>query len=314
MSATTRRALLKAAPALLFTGCTPPAITTPLVKKSATVRELTAVHGFQPSRDGAGVTIRRALGHRGLAALDPFLLLDEIRSDRPDEYQAGFPEHPHRGFETVSYVLAGSFEHRDSVGNHGRIGAGAAQWMTAGRGIVHEEMPRPQDSGQLWAFQLWVNLPAAEKMTKPRYQELGSETIPTLIVDDAQVRLVAGNLAGKRGPVDGVTVKPLLMDVTLAAGAAMRQPIACDLTSSFAYVLEGAARIGSDGRELLKGQVGVLGHGDTLAVSSDAGARLLVLAGRPLGEPVARRGPFVMNTDDELRQAFADYRTGRLTG
>ncbi|MCY1007304.1 pirin family protein [Nannocystis pusilla] len=273
MSITTRRSLLKAAPALVFAGCTPPAITTPLVKKSATVRDVTAVHEFQPSRDGAGVTIRRALGHRGLPALDPFLMLDEIRSDRPDEYQAGFPEHPHRGFETVSYVLAGAFEHRDSVGNHGRIGAGAAQWMTAGRGIVHEEMPRPQDGGQLWAFQLWVNLPAAEKMTKPRYQELGPETIPSLTVDDAQVRLVAGELAGQRGPVDGVTVKPMLMDVSLAAGAAMRQHIACDLCSSFAYVLEGAARLGSDGRELRKGQVGVLGHGDTLAISSDAGAR-----------------------------------------
>lgn len=314
MSITTRRSLLKAAPALVFAGCTPPAITTPLVKKSATVRDVTAVHEFQPSRDGAGVTIRRALGHRGLPALDPFLMLDEIRSDRPDEYQAGFPEHPHRGFETVSYVLEGAFEHRDSVGNHGRIGAGAAQWMTAGRGIVHEEMPRPQDGGQLWAFQLWVNLPAAEKMTKPRYQELGPETIPSLTVDDAQVRLVAGELAGQRGPVDGVTVKPMLMDVSLAAGAAMRQHIACDLCSSFAYVLEGAARLGSDGRELRKGQVGVLGHGDTLAISSDAGARLLVLAGRPLREPMARRGPFVMNTDEELRQAFADYRSGRLLG
>lgn len=314
MSVTTRRSLLKAAPALVFAGCTPPAITTPLVKKSATVRDVTAVHEFQPSRDGAGVTIRRALGHREFPALDPFLMLDEIRSDRPDEYQAGFPEHPHRGFETVSYVLAGAFEHRDSVGNHGRIGAGAAQWMTAGRGIVHEEMPRQQDGGQLWAFQLWVNLPAAEKMTKPRYQELGPETIPSLTVDDAQVRLVAGELAGQRGPVDGVTVKPMLMDVSLAAGAAMRQHIACDLCSSFAYVLEGAARLGSDGRELRKGQVGVLGHGDTLAISSDAGARLLVLAGRPLREPVARRGPFVMNTDEELRQAFADYRSGRLLG
>lgn len=304
---------MKAAPALLFTGCTPPAITTPLVKKSATVRDMTAVHDFHASRDGAGVTIRRALGHRDLPALDPFLMLDEIRSDRPDEFQAGFPQHPHRGFETVSYVLAGAFEHRDSVGNHGRIGAGAAQWMTAGRGIVHEEMPQPQDDGELWAFQLWVNLPAAEKMTKPRYQELGPETIPTLQVDDAQVRLVAGELAGKRGPVDGVTVKPLVMDVTLAAGAAMRQHIACDL-ASFAYVLDGAVQLGSDGRELRKGQIGVLGHGDTLALSSDAGARLLVLAGRPLREPVARRGPFVMNTDEELRQAFADYRSGRLLG
>ncbi|MCY1053644.1 pirin family protein [Nannocystis radixulma] len=309
----TRRALLKAAPALIFAGCTPPSITTPVVKKSAKLREVTAMHPFQPSRDGAGVTIRRALGHRGLPDLDPFLLLDEIRSDRPDEYQAGFPEHPHRGFETVSYVLAGAFEHRDSVGNHGRIGAGATQWMTAGRGIVHEEMPRQQDGGKLWAFQLWVNLPAAEKMTKPRYQELGPETIPMLTVDDAQVRLVAGELAGQRGPVDGVTVRPLLMDVTLEPGAGLRQPIACDL-AAFAYVLEGAARFGGEGRELLKGQVGVLGQGNTLALSSDAGARLLLLAGRPLREPVARRGPFVMNTEDELRQAFADYRSGRLIG
>lgn len=313
MPTLTRRALLQAAPAALVTACSPPAITTPVLKKSATPRPVTAVHQFQPARDGAGVKIRRALGHRGLPDLDPFLLLDELRSDRPDDYLAGFPEHPHRGFETVSYVLAGSFEHRDSVGNHGLIGAGAVQWMTAGRGIVHEEMPRPQANGALWGFQLWVNLPAAEKLTRPRYQELAAATIPTLMVDDAEVRLIAGELAGQRGPVDGVTVRPLLADVTLAAGGALRQPIAGDL-AAFTYVLEGAARVGGEGRALLKGQVGVLGAGDTLAITSDAGARLLVLAARPLREPVARRGPFVMNTEDELRQAFADYRAGRLTG
>ncbi|HEY8377867.1 MAG TPA: pirin family protein [Nannocystis sp.] len=308
----TRRALLKATPGLVLCACSPPA-PPPALKKSATPRAVTAVHAFQRTRDGAGVTIRRALGHAKLRDLDPFLLLDEIRSDDPAEYAAGFPEHPHRGFETVSYVLQGAFEHRDSVGNHGRVEAGATQWMTAGRGIVHEEMPRQVPGALMWGFQLWVNLPAAEKMTRPRYQELGPETIPMLQVDDARVRLVAGELAGKRGPVDGVSIQPLMLDVALQAGAALRQPLSGALTA-FAYMIQGTARFEPDGRTLTWGQLGVLGPGDTLAVSSPAGGRLLVLAGRPIGEPIARRGPFVMNTEDELRQAFADYRAGRLTG
>lgn len=308
----TRRELLQAAPGLLLAACETPA-PAPALPKRATPRAVSAVHAFQRSRDGAGVAIRRALGHAKLRDLDPFLLLDEIRSDKPEDYAAGFPEHPHRGFETVSYVLKGAFEHRDSAGNSGRVGAGATQWMTAGRGIVHEEMPRQEPGALLWGFQLWVNLPAAEKMTRPRYQELGAETIPEFMVDDARVRLIAGELAGRRGPVDGVTIRPLMLDATLVAGAALRQPLAGDL-AAFVYMIEGTARFEPDGRQLTWGQLGVLGAGDTLAVSSPSGGRMLVLAGKPLGEPVARRGPFVMNTEAELRQAFADYRAGRLTG
>lgn len=306
----TRRGVLRLAGAALLTACAPPA---PPVARSATPRPVRAVHTHQTSRDGAGVALRRALGHRGLPDLDPFLLLDEIRSDRPEDYIAGFPTHPHRGFETVSYLLAGRFEHKDSVGNHGAIGPGAAQWMTAGRGILHEEMPRQTAGELLWGFQLWVNLPAAEKMTRPRYQELAAGDIPELDLDDARVRLVAGEVAGRRGPVDGVSVGPTMLDATLAAGAALRHPVAGE-HAAFAYVLGGEALLGPEARRVVAGEVAVFGDGDTVVATASTGARLLLLAARPLREPIARRGPFVMNTDAELRQAFADYRAGRLAG
>jgi redox-sensitive bicupin YhaK (pirin superfamily) len=310
----TRRELLIAGGSVVLAGCLGPRGGAPLpVVKSAAPRAVRSVHAFQASRDGAGVALRRVLGHRGLADLDPFLLLDEIRSDRQADFIAGFPEHPHRGFETVSYLLGGAFEHRDSVGNSGRIGAGATQWMTAGRGILHEEMPKQDDGQLLWGFQLWVNLPAAEKMIRPRYQELAATDIPELDVDGAWVRLVAGELAGRRGPVDGVSVRPLMFDATLAAGATLRQPVPGE-HNAFAYVMEGAARLGPEGREVPAGNLAVFGAGDTIVADAPGGARLLVLAARPIREPIARRGPFVMNTDAELRQAFADYRAGRLAG
>lgn len=309
--APTRRDLFKLTGAALLTACaSPPA---PPLARSATPRPVRAVHPHRPSRDGAGVAIRRALGHRALPDLDPFLLLDELKSDRPDDYQAGFPTHPHRGFETVSYLLAGRFEHEDSVGNRGSIGPGATQWMTAGRGILHQEMPRQTPGDLLWGFQLWVNLPAAEKMVRPRYQELAAGDIPELDLDDARVRLVAGELAGRRGPVDGVSVRPTMLDATLAPGAVLRHPVPGD-HAAFAYVLEGEAHLGPDARPVAAGAVAVFGDGDTIVAAAPTGARMLLFAARPLREPVARRGPFVMNTDAELRQAFADYRAGRLAG
>lgn len=302
-----RREVLRGSAALLgVSACAPPP-----VRRSETPRPVAAVHDFVASRDGAGVTLAKALGHRGLPSLDPFLMLDQVRSDRPADFEAGFPMHPHRGFETVSYLIDGAFEHRDSVGNHGRIGPGAVQWMTAGRGIVHEEMPRARPGGELWGYQLWVNLPAAEKMTAPRYQELGAETVPEFDLDDARVRLVAGELAGRRGPIEGVSVRPTMFDATLAPGAALRQAIAGE-HNAFACVIEGEVQLGAEGRAVRRGQLAVLGAGDTLVAASGTGGRMLVLAGRPIGEPIARRGPFVMNTEAELRQAFADYRAGRL--
>jgi redox-sensitive bicupin YhaK (pirin superfamily) len=289
--------------------CVPPA---PTVRRSAQIREVARIVASMPSRDGAGVSLRRALGHRELDLLDPFLLLDELRSRRQEDWIAGFPEHPHRGFETVSYLLSGAFEHRDSVGNHGRVGAGATQWMTAGRGILHEEMPQQDDGQELWGFQLWVNLPAAQKMTKPRYQELAASDIPELDVDDARIRLIAGSIAGRSGPVDGVFTRPLFADVALAARATLRHELP-STHQAFFYVIEGALEIGAVARPARRGELAVLGEGDTIAMrGGPEGGRALLLAALPLREPIARRGPFVMNTRAELQQAFEDYRTGRL--
>ncbi|HEY5924437.1 MAG TPA: pirin family protein [Kofleriaceae bacterium] len=260
-------------------------------------------------RDGAGVALRRSLGSSGLPMLDPFLMLDEIHSADPADYTAGFPQHPHRGFETVSYVLRGGFAHRDSVGNQGLIADGGTQWMTAGRGIIHEEMPVQTKGPELWGLQLWVNLPAARKMIKPRYQDLAATTIPELDVADARVRLVAGRIGSQRGPVDGIDVQPTLLDATLAPRATFRHTLPGGDTA-FAYVLDGTVAIGQ--RQLTPGQLAVLGSGDAVVASSEGGGRFLLVSGTPIREPVARRGPFVMTTDDELRQAFADYQAGTL--
>ncbi|WP_136966154.1 pirin family protein [Polyangium sorediatum] len=266
----------------------------------------------QPTRDGAGVRLSRALGGQALPDLDPFLLLDEFHTDRADDYIAGFPDHPHRGFETVTYMIHGAMEHRDSVGNRGRLGPGSAQWMTAGRGLIHSEMPK-QEQGLMWGFQLWVNLPAAQKMIKPRYQDIPPSAIPEVDIADARVRVVAGEAGGRRGPVDGVVVAPSLLDVTLAAGASFRHPLPIE-HNAFVYVIDGAARIGPEGTPVARGELAVLGAGRSAVSTSATGARLLLLAAQPIGEPIARRGPFVMNTAEEIRQAFEDYRSGRLVG
>jgi redox-sensitive bicupin YhaK (pirin superfamily) len=282
------------------------------VRPASRERAVAQVIAAQPTFEGAGVRLHRSLGSRALPLLDPFLLLDEIHSDRPEDYIAGFPTHPHRGFETVTYMIDGVMEHKDSLGNHGRLGPGSTQWMTAGHGIVHSEMPQ-QERGSFWGFQLWVNLPASRKMTKPRYQDLAPERIVELASGDAQVRLVAGELGGQSGPVEGIVTAPNMLDVTLPSGGRFEHLIA-PTHNAFAYIIQGRARIGSTRTSVERQQIAVLGPGEVVSISSDAGARLLLLSAQPIGEPVARRGPFVMNTEQELQQAFEDYQSGRLVG
>jgi redox-sensitive bicupin YhaK (pirin superfamily) len=276
-------------------------------------REVVQVIDAQPTIEGAGVHLRRSLGSRALPLLDPFLMLDEFHSDRPEDYAPGFPSHPHRGFETVTYMLDGAVEHRDSLGNHGHLGPGWTQWMTAGHGIIHSEMPVHEPSSTLmWGFQLWINLPAAKKLVRPRYQDVAPERIPELAIDDARVRLVAGEAGGKRGPVDGIVTAPQMMDITLGPRGSMRNAIPTS-HNAFVYVFDGEAEIGPARTKVTARQLAVLGPGELFTARSTPGARLLSFAGRPIGEPVARYGPFVMNTDEELRQAIEDYQTGRLT-
>ena len=299
----TRRGFLAGTTAgVVLAGCQP--------GKSATARTVVSVVPALPGRDGAGVALRRSIGSSALPNLDPFLLLDEIHSSDPADYVAGFPRHPHRGFETVSYVLRGGFAHRDSIGNHGLIADGGAQWMTAGHGIVHAEMPRQTGGPELWGLQLWVNLPAARKMIRPRYQDLGAAAVPELDVADARVRLVAGRIGATKGPVDGIDIRPTMLDATLAAGARFVHALPGGDTA-FVYVLAGAIAI--EGTQVEAGSLAVLSPGTSVTATSAQGGRFLLVAGTPIREPVARRGPFVMTTEAELDQAFADYQNGHLT-
>lgn len=261
-----------------------------------------------PTSDGAGVRLVRSLGSAALPMLDPFLLLDEFRSDDPHDYLAGFPDHPHRGFETVTYMLAGSMEHKDSEGNTGRLVPGSVQWMTAGRGIVHSEMPK-QENGAMWGLQLWVNLPARLKMMAPRYQDIAPERVPVVEVDSARVRVLAGELGGARGPVEGIAVEPTMLDVTIPAGGSFAHALDAE-HNAFVYVLEGSAIIA--GERVDRGRLGVLGEGERVTVRSDDGGRLLLLSARPIRERVARYGPFVMSSPQEIAEAVRDYQRGRL--
>ncbi|MDP2315729.1 MAG: pirin family protein [Pseudomonadota bacterium] len=270
-------------------------------------RPVTAVVPITATTDGAGVALRRAIGAQRLRMLDPFLLLDEFKSESADDYIKGFPNHPHRGFETVTVMLQGAMEHRDSVGNHGLLDPGSVQWMTAGRGLVHSEMPR-QREGAMWGFQLWVNLPARLKMTAPRYQDVAPGSVPETDVADARVRVLAGHIARTEGPVRGVETAPTLLDVSIPAGGTFHaDEIPADHTV-FAYVAEGELAFAD--RKVTAGNLAVLGPGRT--VHATGAGRMLLVAGAPIGEPVARRGPFVMNTDEEIRQAYADYKSGKL--
>ncbi len=295
------------------------------------IRPVKRISESRPTLEGAGVRLRRAFGFGDTAATDPFLLLDDFRGDRPADYEAGFPWHPHRGIETITYVLAGEVAHGDSLGNRGVIGAGDIQWMTAGRGILHQEMPRGDAAGRMHGFQLWANLPAAHKMTAPRYQEIAAADIPELVDDDGtRVRLVCGEFWGRRGPVAGIAADPVYLDIELPAGTRKRLPVAVTRTA-FAYVFAGAGRFGgasapqplpterADGVEggpdpgltAANRALILFDRGDEVAVEAgEEGLRFLLVSGQPLREPVAWRGPIVMNTDAELREAYAQLEHG----
>jgi redox-sensitive bicupin YhaK (pirin superfamily) len=258
--------------------------------------------------EGAGVRLRRSIATRRLDYLDPFLLFDHFGSDDPEDYLAGFPMHPHRGIETVTYMLAGKVHHGDSLGNSGDITAGDVQWMTSGRGIMHEEMPQPVD-GKMEGFQLWVNLPARLKMTRPRYQEITADHIPVIPLEGgAQVRLVAGQVADTRGPVTEIAADPAYMDVTVAPGGQFNHPVPRGHTA-FAYVFEGGGSFAD--QDIAATHLAVFGDGDRVQVGAGPhGVRFLLASGLPLGEPIARYGPFVMTTRQEIEQALRDLQNG----
>ena len=295
------------------------------------IRPVKRVNLSRPTMEGAGVKLRRAFGFGDTADFDPFLMMDDFRGDDPADYQAGFPWHPHRGIETITYVLAGEVEHGDSLGNRGKLGAGDVQWMTAGSGILHQEMPAGDKLGRMHGFQLWANLPSHLKMTKPRYQDVPSTAIPEMTDDDGvTVRVICGDFWGQKGPVDGVAAEPRYLDVSVPAGKKKRLKVE-DFRQAFAYVFEGSASFadssepfgvlreveGANGEDVLvRDRVGnrslvVFGAGDEIVVQAgEEGVRFLLVSGRPLREPIAWHGPIVMNTQTEIRQAIMDLRDG----
>jgi redox-sensitive bicupin YhaK (pirin superfamily) len=294
------------------------------------IRPVNRIVQSTPTREGAGVNLRRAFGFGDTDEFDPFLLLDDFRNDRPEDYRAGFPWHPHRGIETITYVLAGAVDHGDSLGNQGTLGAGDVQWMTAGSGIMHQEMPRGDTRGRMHGFQLWANLPSALKMTKPRYQDIKAAEIPTVTDDDGtQVRIVCGDFWGRRGPVEGVAADPRYLDITVPPGKRKTLPVETT-RHAFAYVFEGSGTFRDasqpfgvlteketpNGETLVRERVGnrslvVFGSGDEVTVQAgEQGIRFLLVSGKPIAEPVAWYGPIVMNTQDELRQAVTELRNG----
>jgi redox-sensitive bicupin YhaK (pirin superfamily) len=287
---------------------------TPLVRARIT-RRLEHVLAGMPTMDGAGVKLMRIIGQPALRNLDPFILLDRFHSDEPEAYIRGFPDHPHRGFETVTVMLEGRMRHRDTKGGSGLIRGGGAQWMTAGRGIVHSEM-QEQEQGLMSGFQLWVNLPSKEKMRPQEYQDLGPERLAEgrLGTAGSKARLIAGHLDGLVGPVRERVTAPLLFTLDLEDDV----PFECDVEpghSAFVFAGTGDVVVGPEqgGRTLGEGCIGLLGSGDRLRVRArERRAQLLVAAARPLNEPIVQRGPFVMNTDEEIRRAFDDYRSGVL--
>jgi redox-sensitive bicupin YhaK (pirin superfamily) len=271
-----------------------------------TIRQRVPAHEIT---EGAGVTVHRSIGTPALRSLDPFLLLDHFGSDNPDEYIAGFPDHPHRGFITFTYMLDGHMEHRDSMGNQGQLKPGGVQWMKAASGVVHSEMPKQVD-GLMRGFQLWINLPARDKMSDPAYQEFSAAAIPQVVQAHARVRVLAGEFDGTRGVIDDPATDVVYLDVALEADARFAMPLA-DTRQGFVYVFEGNARLAD--QTLARHTLAVLGVGDTVEVVAGAdGARFILVAGRPIGEPVVQYGPFVMNAREEIEQALADYRDGTL--
>jgi hypothetical protein len=284
-----------------------------------TTRTLRQVIESVPTSDGAGVKLRRSLGKSQGERLDPFLMLDEFFSDNPDDYLAGFPNHPHRGFETVTYMLDGHMLHQDHLGNRGDLRTGDVQWMTAGRGIIHSEMPQ-QERGRMRGFQLWINLPAKEKMKPAGYRDIPAAQIPAVdLPGGGRAKVIAGTLivesGATPGPMQGLSTDPVYFDVELPAGARFTHPIKPDY-NAFLYCYEGGVEIGLAGkaRPLKTHSAGVLSDGDQIEIKATAdGARVILLAGRPLREPIAQYGPFVMNTPAEIEQAIRDYQSGALT-
>jgi redox-sensitive bicupin YhaK (pirin superfamily) len=276
---------------------------------NSALRSIVRVVRGQPTSDGAGVRLTRLIGTETLGELDPFLLLDRFGSDAAADYIGGFPEHPHRGFETVTYMLEGRMRHRDNQGNEGLLVSGSVQWMTAGRGILHSEMPE-QEAGRMSGFQLWVNLPAARKMSAPRYQDIPPEKI-TAISPGAgvQVRIIAGEIGSERGPVEGIATAPLFIDVALEAGKSFELSLPAGHTA-FLCVFDGTQSVG--GTALKATELGVLSKGERVRLESATGGRAILVAAAPLGEPVVRYGPFVMNSRAEIMQAIEDFNSGRF--
>jgi len=259
--------------------------------------------------DGAGVSLRRSIGTPALKNLDPFLMLDHFGSENPDEYIAGFPDHPHRGFITFTYMLDGHMEHRDSMGNRGDLRAGGAQWMKAASGVIHSEMPQ-QVNGLMRGFQLWINLPAAQKLSDPDYQEFTPAGIPEVEADGVKVRVLAGAHGGVDGAVQDPNTDVLYLDVALQGGMTFERPLPAG-HNAFIYLYEGAGMVA--GYPLAAHHLAVLGQGDGFSLQAgDQGARFILVAGKPIGEPIVQYGPFVMNSREEIEQAFADYRDGKL--
>ncbi|MDH5655507.1 MAG: pirin family protein [Spirochaetia bacterium] len=263
----------------------------------------------EETSDGAGVKLKRMIGTSELNFLDPFLLLDEFKNENPDDYIAGFPSHPHRGFETVTYLLAGRMRHRDSNGNEGLLTPGAVQWMTAGKGIIHSEMPEMED-GLIWGYQLWVNLPSSLKMSEPKYQDIPPEEIPVFKSDGIEVVVIAGSCEGVNGAAN-TSIPIYYLDVKLEKNRTFQMEIPQDM-NSLIHMIEGEAWIGTDRVQAKQGDLAVLDSGEFAQIKTDAGARFLLLAARPIEEPVARGGPFVMNTREEIIQAFRDYESGNF--
>lgn len=276
-------------------------------------RQVTLLSPGQLASDGDGVKLTRFIGSPDIDMLDPFLLLDNFQSDNPDDYIGGFPSHPHRGFETVTYILAGRMRHKDNAGHEGVISAGGVQWMTAGRGIVHSEMPEQED-GLLHGFQLWVNLPAKDKMTAPAYQEFSAGEIPVENLDNGGwVRVISGRTdRGTIGVVRNGTTNPLYLDISLKAGSSFTQTIPLG-HNAFLYGIEGSVQTGEENVRVTEKTLAILGEGDHVTITAgDKDSRLLLIAGLRLNEPVARGGPFVMNSRAEVLQAFQDYQNGKF--
>ena len=293
------------------------------------IRPIKRLLKAKPTVEGAGVHLERAFGFGNTSDFDPFLLLDDFRNEKPEDYLAGFPWHPHRGIETITYVLSGTVEHGDSLGNKGVLGAGDVQWMTAGSGIVHQEMPQGDEQGRMHGFQLWANLPSSLKMTGPRYQDIRSGDIPQVVEDDGtRIRVIGGEIWGTSGPIDGIAAEPHYIDVWVPPGRTRTIPVETT-RHAFAYVFQGSGlfRDASEPREVPTERVGpaqpppsetadnrtlvLFDRGDEVTVrAGEQGIRFLLVSGKPLQEPVAWSGPIVMNTRQELRQAFAEYQSG----